>query len=151
APRRGCAAHRRAAAGAQRVWIAFGGGADLPWQRLLRPGFRHCFAAIADDGGWLVLDPLAGRLVAARLDLPPGYDLPGFYRRAGLRVIGPFTPAEPRRTWLPALRPLSCVGLCRAVLGPGAPWAVTPHGLYRALGGDLSHGNRKNVLTTRRG
>lgn len=133
--------HRRVAAGGvQRVWIVFGGRTDLPWLRLLRPGFRHCFAALADPGGWLVLDPLSGRLVAARLDLPPGFDLPEFYRRAGLRVLGPFVPQEPQRRWLPAIRPLTCVGLCRAVLGAGAPRAITPHGLYRRLrrqrGGD---------------
>ena len=32
----------------QQAWIVFGGGADMAWQRLLRPGFRHCFAALAD-------------------------------------------------------------------------------------------------------
>ena len=132
--RRAAAAPRHAAAvEEQRVWIGFGGRAELPWQRLLRPGFRHCFAAIADAGGWTVLDPLSGRLVVARLDLPAGFDLPAFYRRAGLRVLGPFTPAAPRPALLPALRPLTCVGLCRAVLGAGAPWALTPRGLFRAL------------------
>jgi hypothetical protein len=129
-------AHRRAALpGAQRAWIVFGGRADMAWLRLLRPGFRHCFAAIEDAGGWMVLDPLAGRLVAARLDLPPGFDLPGFYRRAGLIVCGPFRPTEAQPRRLPALLPMSCVGLCRAVLGPGAPRALTPYGLFRRLVG----------------
>ncbi|HYZ31301.1 MAG TPA: hypothetical protein VE684_03345, partial [Crenalkalicoccus sp.] len=77
------AAHRRAAEHlAQRAFIVFGGGAGQPWLRLLRPGFRHCFAALEDAAGWTVLDPLTGRLLVARLDLPPGFDLPGFYRRA---------------------------------------------------------------------
>ena len=126
--------HRRAAAeAAQRAFIVFGGGADLPWLRPLRPGFRHCFAALEDEAGWTVLDPLSGRLVVARLDLPPGFDLPGFYGRAGLRVLGPFPPGGPRRSLLPPLAPFSCVSLCRAVLGTGAPFAVTPFGLFRAL------------------
>jgi hypothetical protein len=132
--RRAMAAHRRVAERTgQRAWIAFGGRADMPWQRLLRPGFRHCFAALADPAGWLVLDPLAGRLVVARLDVPAAYDLPGFYRRAGWQVLGPFVPDEPRRTLMPPLLPGGCVGLCRSVLGGDAPWALTPHGLYRAL------------------
>jgi hypothetical protein len=132
--RRGTIAHRRAATdGTQQAWIMFGGRAELPWLRLLRPGFRHCFAAIAEDDGWLVLDPLSGRLVATRLDLPPGFDLPGFYRRAGFRALGPFVPAGPRRRRLPALRPMTCVGLCQAVLGADAPPALTPYGLYRSL------------------
>lgn len=99
----------------------FGGGADLPWLRLLRRGFRHCFAALEDAGGWTVLDPLSGRLVVARLDLPPGFDLPGFYRRAGLTVLGPFLPGGPRRSLLPPVAPFSWVALCRAVLGADAP------------------------------
>ena len=140
------AAHRRTAeTAAQRAFIVFGGGADLPWLRPLRSGFRHCFAALEDAAGWTVLDPLSGRLVVARLDLPPGFDLPGFYRRAGLRVLGPFSPGGPRRRLLPPLAPFSCVSLCRAVLGAGAPFAVTPFGLFRALARDGV--SRKKILT----
>lgn len=131
--RRHGALPRDAAAADQRVWIVFGGRADLPWQRLLRPGFRHCFAAIDDAAGWLVLDPLSRRLVAARLELPAGFDLPGFYRRAGLTPLGPFRPAPPSGGLLPELQPFTCVAVCRAVLGAVAPMALTPHGLYREL------------------
>ena len=141
-----CPAHRRAARRAgQEAFIVFGGQADQPWLRLLRPGFRHCFAALADAGGWTVLDPLTGRLVVARLELPADFDLPGFYRRAGLAVLGPFTPAEPEARALPPLSPFSCVALCRAVLGAAAPFALTPYGLFRSLN-KINH-NRKNVLT----
>jgi hypothetical protein len=131
--------HLRAAAAAeQQAFIVFGGGADMPWQRLFRLGFRHCFAALEDASGWTVLDPLSGRLVVARLDLPPGF-------RAGLFVLGPFRPAGPRRSLLPPLAPFSCVALCRAVLGAGAPFAVTPFGLFRALARQAV--SRKILLT----
>jgi hypothetical protein len=143
-------AHRRLAVegAGQSVWLAFGGEADQPWLRLLRPGFRHCFAAIGDEAGWTVLEPLTGRLMVARLPVPAAFDLPGFYRRAGLSVLGPFAPGLPRARRLPAIGPLSCVGLCRAVLGPDAPFAVTPYGLFRALGGvDMkSAENKKKFL-----
>ena len=142
-------AHRRlpAEGEGQRIWLAFGGEADRPWLRPLRLGFRHCFAAIADEGGWTVLEPLAGRLLVARLPVQPGFDLPGFYRRAGLAVVGPFAPTAPCATRLPRLAPLTCVSLCRAVLGPEAPFALTPYGLFRALGGTKSHESRKKSLT----
>ena len=139
-------AHHHRALAEQRVWIVFGGRADHLWQRLLRPGFRHCFAAIEDGEGWLVLDPLTGRLLAGRLDLPPGFDLPRFYRRAGLRPVGPFLLAEPARGRGLGLAPYSCVALCRAVLGPHAPFALTPYGLYRRL--MLRVGPRKKSLTS---
>ena len=61
-----------------------------------------------------MLDPLTGRLVVARLGLPPDFDLPAFYRRAGLVVLGPFVPAEPRARLLPPGRALL---LRRAVPG----------------------------------
>jgi len=125
--------HRRAAQAGQQAFIVFGGAADLPWLRLLRPGFRHCFAALRDPGGWTVLDPLTGRLVIARLDVPARFDLPGFYRRAGFAVLGPFSPGLPRWRALPPLGPFTCVALCRSVLGPGAPHALTPWGLFRRL------------------
>lgn len=136
--------HKRAALGegGQLVWLAFGGEADQPWLRLLRPGFRHCFAALGDETGWTVLEPLSGRLLVARLPVPGGFDLPAFYRRAGLKVLGPFAPSAPRWRALPPLSPFSCVALCRALLGPGAPFALTPFGLFRALGGTMAQESR---------
>lgn len=132
---------------AQQAWIVFAGRADHVWQRWLRPGFRHCFAAVEEAGGWLVVDPLSGRLLVTRLDLPPGFDLPAFYRRAGMRVVGPF-PLEEEALGRPfGLVPFSCVAVCRAVLGPHAPFALTPHGLYRRLNFRL--GYRKKCLTSR--
>lgn len=139
-------AHRRAAAAAaQQAWIVFGGDADQLWLRPLPRGFRHCFAALADATGWTVLDPLTGRLVVGRLDVPADFDLPGFYVRAGLTVLGPFTPGPPEARWLPPLTPFTCVSLCRAVLGAAAPFALTPHGLHKGLKNICR--NRKNVLT----
>ena len=139
-------AHRQVSrADDQRAWIVFGGDADQLWLRPLRRGFRHCFAALRDDAGWTVLDPLSGRLLVARLALPATFDLPQFYLRAGLKVLGPYVPEAPRARWLPSLLPLNCVTLCRAVLGPRAPFAWTPFGLFQAL--QENAGNRKNVLT----
>ncbi|WP_426959278.1 hypothetical protein [Muricoccus radiodurans] len=142
------AAHRRVAVTVpQTLWIGFGGGGDQPWLRLLRPGFRHCFGALQDAWGWTVLDPLSGRLLVTRLEVPAAYDLPGFWRRAGCAVLGPFSPAPPAPRG-PGLLPFSCVTLCRALLGPGAPLAVTPHGLHRRLMKRLRD-RQENILDKR--
>lgn len=138
--------HHRAGA-TQQAWIVFGGGADMGWQRWLRPGFRHCFAALRDEAGWLVLDPLSRCLVVARIEVPAEFDLPAFYRRAGLDPIGPFAVGRPRPSRLPALLPMNCVGLCRAVLGAGTPFALTPAGLHAVLSAHQE--NRKKSLTLR--
>jgi hypothetical protein len=60
-------------------------------------------------------------------------------------VLGPFQPGGPRRRLLPPLAPLTCVSLCRAVLGARAPFALTPFGLFRALRNRTD--SRKNILT----
>ena len=138
--------HHRAGS-AQQVWIVFGGAAHLGWQRWLRPGFRHCFAALRDDEGWLVVDPLSRCLVVGRIDVPAGFDLPAFYRRAGLTPLGPFPAGEAGPTRLPALLPMHCVGVCRAVLGAQAPFALTPASLHAVL--SLSSSDRKKSLTSR--
>ncbi|WP_207539134.1 hypothetical protein [Sabulicella rubraurantiaca] len=124
---------RGAAPDSQCVWIVFSGRADHRWLRLLRPGFRHCFAALHDSSGWTVLDPLTGRLACARPEVTPDFDLPRFFRRAGMRVLGPFAPTAPGRGSRLLLAPFSCVSVCRAILGPAAPRAWTPLGLYRGL------------------
>lgn len=133
----------------EEVWIAFAGRAEIPWLRLFRPGFRHCFAALADREGWTLVDPLSGRLVVQRLAVPRAFDLPAFWRRAGFRVLGPFTPAPPSPSRLPPLLPASCVSACLALLGRRRLFAVSPYGLYRALRRELeeSHGVGRNTLT----
>jgi hypothetical protein len=130
---------------AQRAWIIFAGRADHGWQRWLRPGFRHCFAAIEDSQGWLVLEALTGRLLLARLEVPSGFDAPGFYRRAGMIAVGPFPLEEADLGRVRGPWPMNCVSICRGVLGPHAPFALTPHGLYRAL--TIRVLNRKINLT----
>ena len=144
--RRGASHRRVVEQGApQCLWIGFGGGADQSWLRPLRPGFRHCFAALRDESGWTVLDPLSGRLLVVRLGVPGCFDLPAVWRRAGIAVLGPFTPGAPRRRLLPPLAPFTCVALCRALLGAGAPFALTPWGLFRGL--RRLGESRKKVLT----
>ncbi len=130
------------------VWIAFSGRADLAWQRLLRPGFRHCFAALADQGGWTVVDPLAGRVVVERLGVAPDFDLPAFWRRAGFRVLGPFVPAPPRRSLFALLAPFTCVTVCLRLLGRDDALVLTPRGLYRRLAVLLASSDRKKFLTS---
>jgi hypothetical protein len=115
------------------IWVAFSGRADLPWLTLLRPGFRHCFCAVADDTGWTLVDPLARRLVVQRLGVERAFDLPAFWRRAGFRVLGPFTPAPAAASLLPPLAPFTCVTACLRLLGLRWPLVLTPFGLYRRL------------------
>lgn len=128
---------RSRGASTEEVWIAFAGRTEMAWLRLFRPGFRHCFAALADAEGWTLVDPLSGRLVVQRLSVGRGFDLPAFWRRAGFRVLGPFRPEPPRRRFLPPLLPATCVTACLALLGRPGRFLLSPYALYRALSADL--------------
>jgi hypothetical protein len=121
----------------EEIWIAFAGRAEMAWLRLFRPGFRHCFAALADADGWTLVDPLSGRLVVQRLAVDRGFDLPRFWRRAGFRVLGPFAPAPPRPSRLPPVLPATCVTACLALLGRRGGLTLSPHALYRTLSAEL--------------
>lgn len=116
----------------QRAWIVFCGETERWWLRLLRPGFRHCFALLHDGGRWLLFDPLAPHLELSCLPLPSGYDAPGWYaRQPDMRVV----PARLRRdTRRPApLGPFTCVEAVKRLLGIHARLIVTPWQLFRYL------------------
>lgn len=144
-------AARRADPERPELWILFSGRADLPWLRVLKPGFRHCLAAQRDTSGWLLIDPLWGRLVVRRLTTEASETLPDRWRGAGFAVLGPFRPLPPRPGLRPILAPLTCVSVCQRLLGLSLPLVVTPWQLWRALGGEsrslLGH-PRTLVLTS---
>jgi hypothetical protein len=100
--------------------------------QLLRPGFRHCFAALQIGGGWVACDPLKDRIQLALVPRPPDFDLAAFYASQGHRVLVGRTAAQPPRApVLPSL--LTCVAIVKRLLGIRAPTIVTPWQLYRHL------------------
>jgi hypothetical protein len=114
-----------------RAWVVFSGAAELRWLRLLRPGFRHCFVALDDGRHWVVVDPLAPFTDVSVLDVPAGWDVPGWFRGLGMTVV----PAPVRRglTRPAPWAPFTCVEAVKRVLGLHAPFVLTPWQLYRRL------------------
>lgn len=98
---------------------------------LLKPGFRHVFAAVEVGDYWIMFDPREGRPVI-EVVAPAGYDLAAFYRKQCFRTRDVRLPptTEPLR-W-PYLW-ANCVGAVKAVIGLRAPLVVTPYQLYRRL------------------
>lgn len=129
--------------------VVFSGVTDLPWLRLLRPGFRHCFVVLQRGGAWVVVDPLAH---CTRLDLAPASlaaeaeAIAAVYRRLGLTAVTVEEREAPRR--LAPVRPYTCVEAVKRLIGWHAPLVLTPWQLYRALGnGDKILKKEKNLDT----
>jgi len=138
----------------QECWVVFSDAppavlARLPWLRLFRRDFRHCFVALRDSCGWLAIDPLSRRLVVARLAEDPLTDIAASLSLRGLTVLGPFRPAPPQPTLLPPLAPFTCLTLCLRVLGLAPGMTLTPWQLFRRLSAIMHVDRKKHLLSTR--
>jgi hypothetical protein len=109
----------------------FHGHGCHPLDRLLKPGFRHCFAAVLAGDYWVRLDGMAG-VPAVDVVAAGDFDLAAFYRQHEYVVVETEQRARPLRTPFVAA---NCVGVVKAVLGVRAPFAVTPYRLFRHLKG----------------
>lgn len=126
------------------VWIAFTGKADARFLKILKPGFRHCFALMRDDARWLLIDPMLHKMDINAASCAHDFDLPGYLRRQGYRVVRAPAFSPERRMCFPA--PFTCVEAMKRLIGL-QDWRVfTPWQLYRRLitfthcQGDI-HGN----------
>lgn len=120
--------------------VVFTDATDLWWLRLLRPGFRHCFVALACAGGWVVVDPMSHCTAVAHFPLSQEFDLAGWYRQHGLKVIAVKKISPDKGVAL--LLPHSCVECVKRILGIRAAMVLTPWQLFRYL-----NKTRKFMLT----
>ncbi|WP_082914835.1 hypothetical protein [Paramagnetospirillum marisnigri] len=120
-----------AGSGWTRALVVFSGRTDLVWLRLLRPGFRHCFAVLGSAGGWICVNPMAHGTEISVLPVAPDFDLAGWYRSQGLICVSATPRRPPRRAigW----RPYTCVEEVKRVIGLSGCAALTPWQLYLSL------------------
>jgi len=111
--------------------VVFCDGTDLAWLRLLKPGFRHVFVALADAGRWLTLDPLSPHTELAIQPVDAAFDLAGWFRDRGLTVVE--TTLDRSRSRPAPVALFTCVEAVKRVLGLHAPFILTPYQLYRHL------------------
>ena len=114
-----------------RALVVFGGECGVWWLRWLKPGFRHCFAAIDDGNQWLTVDPLLHRLEIRATGLASSFDLAAAYRDIGLVVVAVAPSAVQRRTAPIGL--FTCVETVKRLLGFRAPGVLTPWQFHRFL------------------
>ena len=114
-----------------RVVVAFVGETDIPWLRLLRPGFRHCFAVIECSGHWLIYDPASHQTRLDRLGRLALAELLNWLTLPNTTLICCRTKAAPAR--LAPVRPYTCVEAVKRILGIRAALVLTPWQLFRHL------------------
>lgn len=111
--------------------VVFMGEVSIRWAKILRPGFRHCFAVVGRHGRWIIFDPMSSFTNLGVFSGPSIDDVADWYRQFGFTVVktdvrrGQSQPAE----W----RPFTCVEAVKRVLGIRAPWVITPWQLYRHI------------------
>lgn len=129
-----------------RALVVFHDRGTGPVAQLLKRGFRHCFVALDDGRYWIAVDGRAG-VPDVRVVAGTGFDLAGFYRRAGMTVVETAVRRRPpRQPWMLG----TCVGAAKRLIGLRAPFALTPAGLWRRLSRGpkfpLDAGTRKRIL-----
>jgi hypothetical protein len=113
-------------------FVVFSGQSELWWVRILKPGFRHCYALIHDGRHWITLDPLSHITeIAVHHHVPADFDLPGWLETRGKKVVAvpenmaPTTPAP----WML----FTCVEAVKRVFGIRRRFILTPWQLYKHL------------------
>lgn len=125
-------------AGRLRAWVIFSGQADRPWLKLLRPGFRHCFVVLHDGRHWLSFDPMLNHIdLRVHAHVPASFDLPGWLRARGHRVVE--APVDHSLKKPMPLSLFTCVEAVKRVLGLHRFYILTPWQLYRHLLKDIKH------------
>lgn len=113
------------------IYIAFSGRADAGFLRLLKPGFRHCFALVRDAGRWVIVDPMLHKMELGFADVPQDFDFPAWMRARGYRVVRAPRLSPPRRMAAPT--PFTCVEAMKRLIGLQDWRILTPWQLYRRL------------------
>ncbi|MGH1375592.1 MAG: hypothetical protein ACRBCK_04505 [Alphaproteobacteria bacterium] len=121
---------------AQKTWIVFLDQTDMPWLKLLKKGYRHCFVLIHDGTNWVSIDPMAHYMDVIVHHVDGDFDFPEWLTQRGHEVVqakfeGGALRASP-------FMPFSCVEVCKRVLGIRHRMIITPWALYKHITRDQS-------------
>ncbi len=114
-----------------RILIVFSGATDLRWLRVLKPGFRHCYAVLESAGGWLLVDPASHQTRIEYLGPMSLRRMLEGLQTAETTVVCCRRRAAPMR--LAPIRPFTCVEAVKRLIGIHAPRVLTPWQLFGHL------------------
>lgn len=113
------------------AWVVFTGKTDLPWLRMFKKGFRHCYVLLNDGERWISLDPMSNCMdVSVHHHVSATFDLPAWLRKRGQIIVpAPVCRIKKEAPWMA----FTCVEAVKRVLGLHNRFIVTPWQLYRHL------------------
>lgn len=115
---------------AQKAWVVFSSNTDLPWLRILKPGFRHCSVLMNDGQHWITFDPLSNYTDIMVHNMPTSFDLPLWLKDRGHNVVPAKIDRKKRAApWMFC----TCVESVKRVLGIHDRLILTPWQLYKHL------------------
>ena len=100
------------------------------WDVFTRKGFRHCCVFKWDGYNWLLIDPLGQHLDVNVMPYTSEDDVPYLFKQAGWKVIRYKKTIKPKFIFRGML---TCVTVCKQVLGIKAAWVVTPWQLHKYI------------------
>ena len=115
---------------AQKVWVVFSGQADLPWLKIFKPGFRHCFVLLDDGSHWITVDPLSNYTEVLIHKVPHEFNMPLWLKDRGYKILK--ASLDRKRNSAPWMV-FTCVEAVKRVLGLHKRFIFTPWQLYRHL------------------
>jgi hypothetical protein len=114
--------------------VVFVDRTEVPWLRILRRGFRHCFTVLEQEQGlWTICEPLKHRMEVTLVEPPSLGALAAAYLEMGHRVCLGRRRVLPRPGWPPVPVPLTCVTIVKRLVGLRASHVLTPYQLHRHL------------------
>jgi len=126
--------------------VVFSGETNIWWLKVLKPGFRHCFAALHKYNRWIIYDPLAHRTDLQIHEDLDSVDLEYWFRQHGHTVIRTFIRSATPKKLSPA--PFTCVEAIKRLLGLRATTILTPWQLFSYLENALASENPSNIATS---
>lgn len=114
-----------------RALVVFSGKTEVPWLRILRPGFRHCYVLIQTCGHWVIYNPASHRTDIHVFGAYPYAAFVDWLFKQGDIVAACRISHTPKR--FAPIRPYTCVEAIKRLLGIRAAGIFTPWQLYLYL------------------
>jgi len=113
------------------IWVCFCDDTTLPMFRVLKKGFRHCFAIVKEEGHWISYDPISSATELQLLPVASDFDVITWLNSQGIITVRARRLERPMK--MAPLGFFTCVEAVKRLLCIHAMRIQTPWQLYQYL------------------